>query len=103
VQLATRGKPLTLDVQILGAMVLTVGCGYNGDPDWGHGRWKGEGWVEGTTYDYNDPAVAGRVPYSVVDHVARVTLDGSEGWGIFEHASIGRHDPSGMADFTSVG
>jgi hypothetical protein len=103
VQLATRGKPLTLDVQILGAMVLTVGCGYNGDPDWGHGQWRGEGWVEGTTYDYNDAAVAGRVPFSVIDHVARVTLDGSEGWGIFEHASIGRHDPSGMADFTSVG
>ena len=36
---------------------------------------RGEGWVEGTTYDYNDAAIAGRVPFSVIDHVARVTLE----------------------------
>jgi hypothetical protein len=38
----------------------------------------------------------------VIDHMARAVLDGEEGWGMFEHASIGRHDPSGFADFGAV-
>jgi hypothetical protein len=29
-------------------------------------------------------------------------MDGEEGWGLFEHATIGRHDPTGMADWSSV-
>ena len=99
--LAAR-KPLTLEIEPLGHIPLTVGCGYNGDPDWNHGLWKGAGWIEGATYDLNDPAVAGRIPFSVVDHAARATLDGVEGFGIFEHASIGRHDPTGFADYLSV-
>ena len=40
--------------------------------------------------------------YGVIDHVGRATLDGAEGWGLFEHATIGRHDPSGFADYLSV-
>jgi hypothetical protein len=53
-------------------------------------------------YDHDDPAVSGRAAFSLVDHVARATFDGQEGWGIFEHGAIGRHDPSGFADLTSV-
>jgi hypothetical protein len=34
--------------------------------------------------------------------VARATCDGATGWGLFEHASLGRHDPSGFADWSSV-
>jgi hypothetical protein len=83
-------------------MALTVGCGYNGDPDWNHGQWKGPGWVERAMYDYTDRAVRDRLPFSVIDHAAKATIDGAEGWGIFEHASIGRHTPSGMADFGAV-
>ena len=30
------------------------------------------------------------------------TCDGAEGWGLFEHATIGRHDPSGFTDLGSV-
>jgi hypothetical protein len=41
-------------------------------------------------------------PFMLHDHVARASLDGAEGWGLFEHGSIGRHDPTGFADFTSV-
>jgi hypothetical protein len=29
-------------------------------------------------------------------------MNGEEGWGLLEHASIGRHDPSGFADWPSV-
>ena len=38
----------------------------------------------------------------VVDHAARARLGDEDGWGMLEHASIGRHDPSGFADWSSV-
>ena len=53
-------------------------------------------------YDHTDPAVAGRGAFSITDHLARATFDGETGWGIFEHGSIGRHDPSGFADLGAV-
>ena len=96
------GKPVTVEVDTLGFVGLNVGTGYGGDPDWGHGQWKGRGWVEGAVYDMTDPAVLGRVPFSVVDHVGRARCDGAEGWGLFEHGTFGRHDPSGFADWGSV-
>lgn len=95
-------KPLTLDVDTLTSIPLNVGCGYGGDPDWNHGLWKGRDWIDSSVYDLNDPAVAGRIPFTPVDHVARATFDGQEGWGIFEHGSFGRHDPSGFAGWDSV-
>jgi hypothetical protein len=96
------GKPLTVEVETLGSIALHVGCGYGGDPDWSHGQWMGRDWAEGKVFDLTDPAVAGRVPFGVNDHVARATIDGQEGWGLFEHASVGRHDPTGFADLLSV-
>jgi hypothetical protein len=96
------GKPVTVEVETRGFVPLHVGPGYGGDPDWSHGQWRGPGWVEGAVYDLGDPAVAGRIPYGVIDHVARATCDGAEGFGIFEHASIGRHDPSGFVELTDV-
>jgi hypothetical protein len=95
------GKPLTVDVQTLTSVPLHLGAGYSGD-DWSHGRWMGPGWSGSAVYDLTDPAVAGLVPFGVIDHVARASLDGEEGWGMFEHATIGRHDPSGFADWSSV-
>ena len=83
-------------------MPLNVGCGYGGDPDWGHGQWRGRDWCERVEYDLTDPAVAGRVPFSVVDHVARATCNGEVGYGIFEHGTVGRHDPTGFTDLFSV-
>jgi hypothetical protein len=53
-------------------------------------------------YDLTDPAIVARMPYGVVDHVGRATCDGAEGWGLFEHGTMGRHDPSGFADWESV-
>jgi len=96
------GKPVVIDVETLTSVALSVGAGYVGDPDWGHGQWRGAGFAEGAVYDLTDPAIAGRAPFSVVDHVARASCDGLEGWGLFEHASFGRHDPSGFADWNSV-
>jgi hypothetical protein len=99
---ARDGKVHTLEIEPIIGIPLNVGCGYGADPDWTHGTWRGEAFVEGAVYDHNDPAVSGRAAFSLVDHVARVTFDGQEGWGIFEHGAIGRHEPSGFADLTSV-
>jgi hypothetical protein len=87
---------------MLTAVALNVGCGYGGDPDWTHGQSKGENFAEGATYDLTDPTVAARLPYGVIDHAAHAICDGAEGWGLFEHASFGRHDPSGFADWSAV-
>jgi hypothetical protein len=103
VQLAERGgRTLTLEVETLGYTALNCGAGYGGDPDWSHGQWRGRNWIEGAVYDMTDPAILGRVPFGVVDHVARATLDGNEGFGLFEHASFGRHDPSGFTGWESL-
>ena len=42
------------------------------------------------------------IAYEVADHVGRGSLDGVEGWGLFEHFCIGRHDPSGFTDFFTL-
>jgi hypothetical protein len=99
---AQDGAPVTIGVETLTSVALNVGAGYSGDPDWSHGQWRGAGFAEGAGYDLTDPAVAGRAAFSAVDHVARATCDGATGWGLFEHASLGRHDPSGFADWSSV-
>lgn len=65
-------------------------------------KWKGRDWIDSATYDLTDPQIVGRSPFGVIDHIARATCDGVEGWGMFEHATIGRHDPTGMTDFLSV-
>ncbi len=97
-----RRRRFTVDVETLGFVALNCGPGYGGDPDWGHGQWRGRGWAEGVAVDLDDPAVAGRVSFGVVDHVARAVCQGTEGWGMFEHGTFGRHLPSGFADWGAL-
>jgi hypothetical protein len=101
-----EGKPLVLEVESRLAVPLHVGGGYGGDPDWVHGTWKGEKFAERVTYDVDDPAVQGRFMFGCIDHVGRALCHdgagGAEGFGLFEHLCIGRHDPSGFADFFSL-
>ncbi|RJO74789.1 hypothetical protein D5S18_15185 [Nocardia panacis] len=96
------GKPLEVEITPGPGVALHVGCGYGGDPDWQHGQWKGRDWVDSATYDLTDPAVAGRLPYGVTDYIARARCGDAEGWGLFEHAVLGRHDPTGFADWGAV-
>jgi hypothetical protein len=96
------GHPLSVEVETLTSVPLHVGAGYNGDPDWSHGRWMGRNWSSSSVYDLTDPQVAARIPFGVTDHLARARMDGEQGWGMFEHASMGRHDPTGFADWSSV-
>lgn len=97
--LGRRGRHVEVEVETLGYVALNCGPGYGGDPDWGHGQWRGRGWSEAVTVDLDDPAIAGRVPFGVVDHVARARLEDAEGWGMFEHGTFGRHVPSGFSDW----
>lgn len=101
------GSPLVLEVTSKLAVPLHVGGGYGGDADWSHGTWRGEKFVERVTYDLAAPEVAGRVMFGVIDHVGHAVahgagVDGREGWGLFEHGVLGRHDPSGFADWFDV-
>jgi hypothetical protein len=98
------GKPLTREVTSKLAVPLHIGGGYGGDSDWGHGQWKGAGFVQRRTYDTSAPEVQGRFMWGVIDHVGRAVAhgpgaDGAEGWGLFEHGILGRHDPSGFHDW----
>lgn len=100
------GTPLEIEVSSLLATPLHVGAGYGGDPDWTHGQWRGEGFAERVEYDLDDDAVRGRLMFGCVDHVGRAVLTEAgasvEGWGLFEHFCIGRHDPTGFADWFAV-
>lgn len=102
-----EGAPLTLEVETLGFVALNAGPGYGSDPEWTHGQWRGRSWTAASTVDVTTPAVAGMIPFGVVDHVARAVLhlpDGRsvEGYGMLEHGSIGAHLPSGFTDMGAV-
>lgn len=100
------GETIEIEVSSLLAAPLHVGGGYGGDPDWTHGMWKGEKFVERVSYRLDDEAVRGRLMFGCTDHVGRAVLSEGgaqhEGWGLFEHFCIGRHDPSGFTDFFDV-
>lgn len=109
IQLTDRKRnALTLHLDNLGYIALNVGAGYGGDPDWTHGQWRGEEYLDGAVYDQKDADVAKRIAYSVIDHVATARLTGADGTviaqgvGIFEHGTFGRHDPSGFTGWDSV-
>ncbi|MEP7737895.1 hypothetical protein ABKW28_09610 [Nocardioides sp. 31GB23] len=97
------GVEVLLEVEARLPTPLHLGGGYGGDSDWSHGLWKGAGFVERLSYDVTTPENAGRAMFGVVDYVGRSTCheEGrtSEGWGLFEHGAIGRHDRSGFADW----
>lgn len=81
---------------------MARGPGYGMDPEWTHGQWRGRNWVEGSVVDVSDPAVVASARFGVIDHVGRARLGDAVGYGLFEHASIGRHDPTGFPDIMSV-
>ena len=64
------GKALDLEVESLAAgRRCTSAPATAATPTGRHGQWKGAGFTERVTYDLTDPAVAGRVPFGVIDHV----------------------------------
>ena len=99
---AGRRKPLDIEVETLGCVALHLGAGYGGDPTGTTaGGWDAAGPTRRSTTS-PIPSVLSDAPIGVIDHVARASINGAEGWGLFEHATFGRHDPSGFADWGSV-
>jgi hypothetical protein len=101
------GTPLRFQIESKLPVPIHVGGGYGGDSDWLHGTWKGANFTERRSYDMTDPAIIGRSAFGVIDHVGRaLCYDDStvvhEGWGLFEHGALGRHDPSGFTDWLTV-
>lgn len=103
---AADGAMLSFEVESTLAVPIHVGGGYGGDSDWLHGVWKGDKFTERLTYDMTDPAIVARAGFGVIDHVGRALCTeggkSTEGWGLFEHGALGRHDPSGFADWLTV-
>ena len=104
---ATDGNPVHFDLESKLPVPIHVGGGYGGDPDWLHGMWKGDNFTERLTYYMTDAAIIDRAGFGVIDHVGRAVCrdaDGieREGWGLFEHGALGRHDPSGFPDWFTV-
>jgi len=101
------GTPLRFQIESKLPVPIHVGGGYGGDSDWLHGTWKGANFTERRSYDMTDPAIIGRAAFGVIDHVGRALCydDATvvhEGWGLFEHGALGRHDPSGFTDWLTV-
>lgn len=99
---APDGTPLVFEVESKGFIALNTGLGYGTDAEWNHGRWLGRGVVQRADFDYTSPEAPAKVAFGTIDHVGRATLGSVEGWGLFEHMSIGAHAPSGFTDFGSV-
>jgi hypothetical protein len=102
ITMTRRATPTVVDIDTLGYVLLNAGPGYNGDPSWSHGRWLGPSSAERVDADLSDPVLEGQTAFGVIDHVARATCDGQVGYGLFEHATFGRHEPSGFAGWDSV-
>jgi len=98
---AADGSPVLIEVEPHVGVPLHVGGGYGGDPEWAHGRWMGEGFVRRVAYDLTAPEVMGRIPFGVTDHSAHGRCGDARGFGLFEHASMGRHDPTGFKDWSN--
>ncbi|MCB0890019.1 MAG: hypothetical protein KDB38_11665 [Nocardioidaceae bacterium] len=97
-----KGEALVMEIETITGIALHIGGGYGGDSEWSHGQWQGRDFTKSTTYDLTDPDTASKTPWGVSDHVAVATCAGERGVGLFEHASLGRHDPTGFADYFSV-
>ncbi|MCX4096825.1 hypothetical protein [Nocardia sp. alder85J] len=96
------GEPLTVDIRVHTGIGLHMGCGYGRDPEWVHGQWRGRDWSLSSRFDLADPAVAARFGDGAVDHVGQARCGDAEGWGLFEHALLGRHAPTGFTEWNTV-
>jgi len=70
------------------ANYLAVGTGYGLEPDWRHGMYQGpQTVVQGVSYDV--AAIRHLGAMAVVDHAARFSYNGHQGYGLYEHSFSG--------------
>jgi len=75
---------LVVDVEPVLPVHLGVGTGYGFDTDgWKHGAYQGDLVVQGKVWDLTTEEGRSQM-WGIVDAVARFTVDGQEGWGLFE-------------------
>jgi hypothetical protein len=87
------GEPHRLELEPL-VTFLMRGIGY-GDPEWGHGTWKGDDVTSGAVFRPSelDPME----PWNLhVQQLCRVRMGARTGYGTFEQLVIGPHAPSGF-------
>ena len=89
---------LSVDVEPPLPVHVGIGTGYGFDADWRHGMYQGPLVVQGVRYDLTDPEVQ-RTMFGLVDSVARFTVDGEVGYGLFEWAFFGPHQRYGWKAF----
>jgi hypothetical protein len=92
----SRGEPLVVELEVVGSVPLGLGSGYVTDWEWVHGMQMGRDWSRSRTFNLSDPETAVLAGIGVTDHAIRARLGDQVGWGMFEHACLGRHDPSGF-------
>jgi hypothetical protein len=88
------GRSFEVRVEPLVPLSLSVG-GYGGDPTWRHGAYQGPLTVQGMTLVPAREEDRMRL-FGLVDHLARFECEGEVGWGLFEVAIFGPHEPSGL-------
>ena len=77
------------------ASFISVGTGYGLDADWRHGMYQGpELVVQGKVLQVNE--IWQLAQYAVVDQLARFEYQGNVGYGLYEHAFMGRFGKYGV-------
>lgn len=88
-----HGEPHVLALEPLLTFQMR-GIGY-GDPEWGHGVWKGEDATSGAVWQLAE--IDPMEPWHLhVQQLCRVRFGARVGYGAFEQLVIGAHAPSGF-------
>ena len=72
------------------ALPPLLGSGYGLEPDWKHGMYQGELVVQGQSVPPADPSYS---TWALTEYAAKFTYDGQVGYGMFECAVMGPHQP----------
>ena len=87
------GEPQRLELEPLVTFQMR-GIGY-GDPEWGHGMWKGDNVTSGAVFRPSE--IDPLEPWNLhVQQLCRVRAGARVGFGTFEQLVIGAHAPSGF-------
>jgi hypothetical protein len=86
---------VSVQVMPMAASYLALGTGYGTEPGWRHGMYQGRLEVQRRGFDLADPAVRAHA-YGLVDSVARYTVQGRDGYGLFEYAVLGTNQRYGL-------
>jgi hypothetical protein len=90
-----RQAETVIEAEPLHPNYLAIGTGYGMEADWRHGMYQGELVVQNHVYDLTDAGMEKR-KRGLVDNLARFTLDGDVGYGLFEFAILGPYDHYGF-------